>query len=386
MNALVIGELVIAMVLLTGAGIMAQTLLAMTRSSLGYDPENVVTFSIMNTGVSFEGEEGRATFFGDLRGRFEALPEVEVFARSGQLPLSGGGENVFFGWDRESHARSNNRVHVIWVTHDYFRAMGTRILAGRPFTEAETSDSTGSVIVTEDIARTAWPGQDPLGKEVFFGRTPWIGRVVGVAETFQMREGGQTYYPALYVAEGNASKGVAESVVLRGSFRTREMEPVIRGILGSMAPGIIPYEVEKLADRVAMYRAPTRFVVIALAAFAAVALIVAAVGLFSVISYAVQSRAGELGIRMALGASKREIMLMVFRKGAILSGLGLGSGIVLAVLLTRFMESVIFGLTSPDPPLLLGTAAILGVISLLACCAPARWACQVDPIALMRSE
>jgi len=386
MNALVIGELVIAMVLLTGAGIMAQTLLAMTRASLGYDPENVVTFSIMDIGDSYEGREGRTTFFGDLRGRFEALPEVEVFARSGQLPLSGGGENTFFGWDRESYDRSNIRVHLIWVTHDYFRAMGTRILTGRPFTEAETTDSTGSVIVAEDLARIAWPGQDPVGKEVIFGGPPWVGQVVGVAETLHMREGGQEYYPGLYVAEGTVSPGAAESVVLRGSFGTRETEPIIRGTLGSIGPGIIPYEVEKLADRVAMYRAPTRFVVVALAAFAAVALIVAAVGLFSVISYAVQSRAGELGIRIALGASKREIMLMVFRQGAILSGLGLGGGIVLAVFLTRFMESVFFGLTSADPLLLLGTAAILGVISLLACCAPARWACQVDPIALMRSE
>jgi predicted permease len=386
MRAMVVGELVIAMVLLTGAGIMARTLMAMARSNPGYDPENAVSFSLMTYGDHYDSMESWIAILGDVRARFQALAEVEVFARSSQLPLSGGGGNTIFGWNRESYDRSSHRAHLVWATHDYFRAMGTRILTGRPFTEAESTDSTGSVVVGEDLARLAWPDQDPLGKQVYFGGTPFIGRVVGVAETLSMRERGQTHYPTIYAPEGAAGPGVARSVILRGAFESDGVVPKIRRTLSSVGPGLTAAEIETLSERVAMYRAPTRFVVLALSSFALVALVVAAVGLFGVISYAVQSRNSELGIRMALGAERRDIVAMVLRQGAVLSGIGIAVGIVLALLLSRFMESLVFGVSATDPLSLSVTALALGAISILACCAPARRACRIDPIRTLRPE
>lgn len=386
MNALVIGELAIAMVLLTGAGIMTRTLLALAQDELGYGPENVVTFSFMGFTGQYDTREARESFLMELGDRLEALSDVQVVARSSQLPLSGGGGNTIFGWDQESYDQSGHRAHLVVVTHDYFQALGSRLLAGRSFSESETTDSTDSVIVGEDLARLAWPGQNPLGKQVVYGSLPRVGRVVRVAETLLMRERGQSHFPTIFAPEGAYRPGLAGSLVLRVAPESQDLAPAIRQTLHSLDPGLIPYRFQYLSERVAMSRAPIRFVVVAMSAFAAIALIVAIVGLFGVISYAVQIRTAELGIRMALGAERARIMSMMLRQGALITGIGILAGIIGALLLGRFMESVVFGISPTDPVALVATAVVLGSISMLACCAPARGACRLDPAQVLRTE
>ena len=387
MNFLVIGELAIAMVLLTGAAVMTRTLLALVQDDLGYDPENVVTFGVMETYSERDlTRDGWGTSLTELGERLEALPDVEFVARSSHVPLSGSEWTRAYGWDEESHNRSDHRAHIMVVTHDYFRAMGTRLLAGRSFTDSETTDSTDSVIVGESLARATWPGQDPLGKLVLYDRNGRVGRVIGVAETLLMRDRSHTLLPTIFAPEGAFRPGFAASFALRTSSESRDLTPVIRQTLRSMGVGLIAHRIRDLSESVAMSRAPTRFVVVAMSAFAAIALIVAVVGLFGVISYAVQTRTAELGIRLALGAEKSDIMTMVLWQGAVLTAIGIVVGIIGVLLLGRFMESMVFGVSPADPIIILATAVVLGAVSILACYAPARWACRLDPAQVLRTE
>lgn len=172
----------------------------------------------------------------------------------------------------------------------------------------------------------------------------------------------------------------AASFALRTALPSESLTPSLRQALQAIHPTLVPYKVQKLSDRVDMSLAPTRFVVIAMSTFAAIAVIVAMVGLFGVISYAVRTRTMELGIRMALGAEKGDIMSLVLWQGTFMSVAGILGGIIGSVILARFMRSLVLGVSPTDPAVLIATALIVGLISILACWAPARWACRVDPV------
>ena len=174
--------------------------------------------------------------------------------------------------------------------------------------------------------------------------------------------------------------------MVRTAAQLETLAPWIRQVLLSVHPTLVPYNVRMLSDRVHIAMAPTRFLVFLMGSFSAIALLVAVTGLFGVIAYAVQTRTAELGTRMALGAERARIMTMVLRQGALLTGLGIVVGIVGALILARFIESMVFGVSPTDPTGLVVTALVLGAVSILACCAPARWACSLDPAQVLRTE
>jgi predicted lysophospholipase L1 biosynthesis ABC-type transport system permease subunit len=229
------------------------------------------------------------------------------------------------------------------------------------------------------VAGVAWPGEDPLGKRLYWR---WGGNiseslVVGVVEHMLMSDFGGENWGAVFFPRGG--QRVPGGFAIRTALPADEIAPSIRRVLQEVDPTFVPYDLQKLSDRVALSMAPTRFVVLTMTAFAGLAVLVAVVGLFGVISYAVRTRTTELGIRMAVGAGTKEILSMVLRQGAVLSGVGIVVGVICALVLGRFMKSVVFGLSPSDPIMLVATALVLAVVSLLACWAPARWACRVDP-------
>ncbi len=380
MNGLLVAELVLSMVLLTGAAIMVRSLYAMTAVNPGYRADQVLTFDTRPySEQSFQSGEAREALYAQAEQKLLAVPGVEAVGRSSMLPFSGKLGNGVYSSDPEKLAGSNDRTNYIMVTADYFQAMGTRLLTGRVFTAAEEQDTTSSIIVDEELAGIAWPGQDPVGKRLYWR---WGGNsaesvVVGVVEHMLMRDLGQERWGAVFFPRGG--QRIPGGFAIRTALPTEGIVPSIRRALLEVDPTFVPYELQKLSDRVALSMAPTRFVVMTMTAFAVLALLVAVVGLFGVISYAVRTRTRELGIRMALGAEKQEIMTMVLRQGAFLSTAGIVGGVIGALVLGRFMESVVFGLSPTDPFVLAATALVLAAVSLLACWAPARWACRVDP-------
>jgi predicted lysophospholipase L1 biosynthesis ABC-type transport system permease subunit len=248
------------------------------------------------------------------------------------------------------------------------------------------TDSTESLIVDEELAGLAWPGADPIGKRLYYMDGEVEAVVVGVVEHMRMTDFGSESREAIFLPEGAQWPGRASTFALRTALPPETLIPSVRRALQAIHPTLVPYKVQKLSDRVALSMAPTRLMLMAMFAFAAMAVLVAVMGLFGVIAFAVRTRTVELGIRMALGAEKRDIMSMVLRQGALLSAVGIVGGVVGALLLARFLESVVFGVSPNDPVVLASTALIVGLVSMLACYAPARWACRVDPVGALRPE
>jgi predicted permease len=385
MNTLVVSELALAMILIAGAGVMVRTLKGLGETDLGFDGEQVITFDLSVFAEEFRSREAMAAIYAELGEKLGALPGVAGVARTGMAPLSGKAFNRRYGWDEESLERAMERADINICTEDYFDVMGTRLLAGRFFTRAEATDSTESVIVDEDVAGIAWPGEDPIGKRLLIWGG-FEGVVVGVVERMLMRDFGMLDLETIYLPVGNFWAPAAGTFVVRTGAHLETLLPSIRQALLSVHPTLVPYNVQMLADRVNVSMAPTRFLIFLMGSFAAIALLVAVTGLFGVIAYAVQTRTAELGTRMALGAEQGRIMSMVLCQGALLTGLGILTGIVGALFLARFIESVVFGVSPTDPIGLLVTAVALGAVSILACYAPARWACRLDPAQVLRTE
>jgi predicted permease len=390
MNALVVTELVLSVVLLSGAAVMVRSLLAMSKADNGFEAERALTFDLSLYAQEFRSREARAALYREADERLSAIPGVEAVGRSSMVPFSGRVWNGTYSPDRESIVKGGKWADNIVVTDDYFRAMGTRLLAGRFFTPAEMTDSTESIIVDEEVAGLAWPGDDPIGKRLFYAGDDAEGKpegvVVGVVESMLMTDFGTAGREAIFMPEGAQWPGSASTFALRTALPPEALIPSVRQALQAIHPTLVPYKVQKLSDRVDLSMAPTRLVVMAMFAFAAMAVLVAIMGLFGVISFAVRTRTMELGIRMALGAERRDIMSMVMRQGALLSAAGILGGVVGALLLARFMESLVFGVSPNDPVVLAATALIVGLISMLACYFPARWACQVDPVGALRPD
>jgi putative ABC transport system permease protein len=385
MNTLVVSELALSLVLLTGATVMVRTLQEMTKADFGFEGDQVLTFDLRVYAEEFFSLEAWAALYRELEQELEALPGVEEVARTSMAPLSGVVGNGIYGWDQESLQRGTERSDFTVCTQGYFEVMGTQLLAGRFFTEAEMTDSTESIIVDAKLAGLAWPDDDPIGKRVMI-EDGSQGIVVGVVEHMLMRDFGMESNEAIHQPEGWYYVGRAGTFVLRSAIPPETLTPSIRQVLASIHPTLVPYNVTKLSDRVRVSMAPTRFVLFLFGSFAVIAVLVAVTGLFGVIAYAVQTRTAELGIRMAIGAEKGQIMSMVLREGALVTGLGLLAGIIGALLLGRFMESMVFGVSPTDPVVLLVTALFLGTVSILACCAPARWASRLDPAQVLRTE
>jgi predicted permease len=386
MNGLVVSELALSMVLLVGAAVMVRTLWEMTRADFGFQGEEVLTFNIMPYAEEFRSREAMGNLIQEIEVGLEAIPGVEVVARTSMAPLSGVVWNGIYGWDEESLEQGTERADFTVCTGDYFQAMGTRFLAGRTFSRAEETDSSDAIIVDAKLAGLAWPDEDPIGKRLITRGGSIGGVVVGVVDHMLMRDLGMESFEAIHQPEGRYGTGSAQTFVIRSGVPPETLVPSVRRALSSVHSTLVPFKIWKLSDRVRLSMAPTRFTVFLMGSFAAVAFLVAVTGLFGVIAYAVQTRTAELGVRMALGAEKRRIMSMVLRQGAVLTGIGIVGGVLGAIILSRFLQSMVFGISATDPLVLLAAALLLGVVAILACCAPARWACRLDPARVLRTD
>ncbi len=389
-GGLVAAEVAVSLVLLISAGLMLRSFVSLNQIRPGFDPERVLAFNIsLRYADRYQGPAARAQFVHQLEGRINALPGVEAVGLVGRLPLAGRIWTQPYGLEGQSEAEwAANAADFRMITSGYFRAMGTKLMAGRFFTEDEDLfENRRVVIIDEKMARRIAPGGAPVGKRLGFplDGKPIGAEVVGVVEHVRHESLSEDGRETVYVPyRQEASRDVA--LVVRTSGEPGGLVEPIRNEVKKLAPHMPIYNVITMKDYIGAAVAQTRFSLSLIALFGALALALASVGLYGVISYSVRQRTRDLGIRMALGARGETLVRQIVVSGLTLASIGIAAGLAFSLLVSRAMTSLLFGVEATDPVTLAAISSLLLAVATVACYLPARQASRVDPMEALRTE
>jgi predicted permease len=329
-------------------------------------------------------------FYSSLLDRVQQLPGVQSAGAVSALPLSGQGGSGTTTMDTQSVPLEDRtpEADMRSATPDYFKAMGISLVRGRFFELRDTDGAPLVAIVDESLAQAYWPNQDPIGKRLHFGgsqsKSPWR-TIVGVVKHVRNRTLEARSRVEVYVPQNQApSSGM--TLVVRASGNPMTLVPTIQKEVSALDPDLPVYQVRSMNEVMGESLQRRRLALILLAGFAALALLLASIGIYGVMSYGVAQRKVEIGVRMALGADRGQVMGMMFRSGMATIAVGLALGVVLALGLTRLMSGLLFAVTAYDPLALGGAAALLMIAAMLAIFIPARRATRVNPMAALRYE
>jgi predicted permease len=381
-SALVISEIALACVLLAGAGLLVRSFLRVLDVDLGFRPERAATLRI-DPSSGYSTQEQRNAYFTDALHRVLQVSGIQAAGLTDQLPL---GRNRTWGvaakgqvYKRENYPEGFVRI----VSDGYLGAMGIKLVAGRDISERDTKGTLPVAVINETMARTLWPGQDPIGRiaNIDVDRT-----VVGVAGdvhhlTLERGAGMEFYLPIRQTQDYGSV-----DLVVRTNLPPRELALRVREALRPIEPNLPTTGLRTLQELVDKAASPRRFVVVLLAGFAAFALILASLGIFAVISYSVSQRQLEIGIRMALGASPATVRSLVLRETLRLAAFGVALGVVGSLVLTRLVASLLFGVTPTDPLTFGAVVAALTTVAALAGYLPAARAARIEPMSALRAS
>jgi len=387
-HALVVGEIAVSLALLAGAGLLLRSMVRLLNVDKGFDPQSVVTMSVRPSPVRYSDPRKEINYLGDITRRVGALPGITSAGLVYTLPLSGGSTNGSVNIEGRQGNQPN--ADKEYVSGDYFKAMRIPLLKGRFFSDSDTADSPRVVIINQAFAEQFFAGQDPIGKhvDVSWGDPGWS-EVIGVVGNNKQADLAATERPTTFMLYGqNAS--ILRYLDVNLVARTRE-EPLqaartiaaeIRQIDSGQAVGEVRAMEEVLDASLAPRRAPLWL----FGAFSAIALFLAAIGIYGVLSYFVVQRGQEIGVRMALGAQRAAVLKMILGQGARLIGVGVVIGMVASLAAARALTSMLFGVKPTDVPTFLGVSLLLASLALLACAVPALRATRVDPLVVLRNE
>ncbi len=389
-SALVVVEIALTLVLLAGSGLLIRTFIALQEVRPGFRPENVLTFQLSLPGGRYKWEH-HAPFFRQLEERLARLPGVVAVGTTSQLPFTGRGFGTGYSWD-ETSAREGLQADWRFITPNYFQTTGTRLLAGRLFTEQDDLNHPRVVIVDETLARKNWPQETAIGKKLRISdSTPrgpveiWV-EVVGVIEHVHSHALDKIGREQVYVPYAQTPIVPWMNVALRTSVAPTSLTNVIEQEVHAMDKDLPVNNVRLMESYVTDALAPARFSLFLMGVFGAVALSLASIGLYGVIAYSVSLRTREIGIRLALGATSGNVLKLVIGQGMKLALAGVALGLVVSFALTRLMKGLLFGVSALDP-LTFGTMTLLlACVALLACWLPARRAAKVNPLVALRYE
>jgi putative ABC transport system permease protein len=387
-NAVVVAEVALSFVLLVGSGLMIRSFVALQRTDPGYDPNGVLTFVVPTPPLP--DSAARATFVRELTTRFAGLPGVTAVTAAQPLPLDGGTANARWGTAEAATDPSKfQQANVHTVLPGYFAAMRTRVLDGRVFEEADNARDRPFIVIDRVMARKAFPNRSAVGQRLFVrlrGNEPeWLD-VIGVVEqqrhTTLANEGRET----IFVVDGFFNHGVATHWAVRTAGDPQLLSNAVRGEVARFAPSQPVADMQPMRAFVDLAMAPTRFALLLIGIFAVIAVVLAAVGLYGVLSTAVRQRTAEIGIRMTFGAAPTSIFKLVIGQGLKLSALGIGGGLIAAFALTRVMRSLLIGVRPTDPSTFAAIALVFLLVAAVACWLPARRAAALDPNVALREE
>jgi putative ABC transport system permease protein len=395
-SALVVSEVALALVLLVGAGLMLKSLDRLLNVDKGFEESNVLTAAVAAPSGGFADAERWRRFYADVETRARALPGVRSASLQLLLPLS---ER---SWELRIHPEgvpptreTGQSVLYNIVTPSYFETFGVPLVRGREFGEGDREGASLVAIIDETMARQFWPGQDPIGKRVTFetetedrSSAPVYRTVIGVARNVRHYELMTPSRIQVYVPVEQAGRrwGNTLRLALKTQGPPERLAPELRAMLAGIDPDITLWQVQSLEGYVGRATARSRAMTRVLAAFAAAALGLSALGLFGVMSYAVRRRVREIGIRIALGAAPGDVRRWVGLRAARLTAVGLVAGVLGAVALTRLLSTALFEVSPLDPMTYVWVSVILVATSLLAAWLPTRRAMRVDPVRVMRDE
>src|SRR5215469_14751304 len=389
-SALVVSEIALALVLLVGAGLMVRTLAELIHVNLGFNTKNILTLRAPLSGDRYKEPRSRAQTWEHVVARVEALPGVEAASVSRGLPITGWSGQYFTTADNPIPPAGQVPVaNYVIVGPDYFRTMQIPLRRGRGFNDHDTQSAERVVIVNEKLARTSWPGQDPLGKQLRVGDdAPWLS-VIGVAGDVLSQGADGRIHSEIYVPVGQYPwlQG-PQHLVVRTSASVKP-ESLIRAVVEQIHridKDVPVTDVETMEQITLESIAQQRMVMALLVSFAGLALGLSILGIYSVLSYSTAQRTREIGVRMALGAERGSVLRLVVGGVVGLAGLGLAIGIAAALLIMRLMTDLLYGVRATDPLTFVGVSAVLGASSILACYIPARRATKIDPMVALRYE
>jgi putative ABC transport system permease protein len=389
-RGLVAGEVALSFVLLIGAGLMVRSFVELHRTDLGFDAANVLTFQVNLPQQQYPEFEQRRQFYYEFQERLEALPGVESVAAAAPLPLT---NQPFHGryateqptGEDTAYRQANYRV----VLPGYFDTMRTPLLAGRHLTRDDEINERRIAVVDDVLAAASWPGEDPIGKQVWVRLNdpePVPLEVVGVIRRQLQDNLHEAPRESVYFTAGGTGQFGVNAWVLRSAVAPESMLPLVRRELAALDPGLPLAQAQTMDSFVSAAMQRTRFALQLIGAFGLAALFIAAVGLYAAIHFLVRQRRAEIGVRMSFGARPADIFRQFLRHGLMLAAAGIGVGVTAAFALTRALGGLLVNVTPTDPATYVTIAAFFLVIALIASSIPALAAARVHPMTVLRDE
>jgi putative ABC transport system permease protein len=388
-NALVVAQVAGSIVILTVAGLFTRSLFKARQMDLGFNSNHLINFTIDPHEVGYDDAQGRE-FYKNLLERVRALPGVKSTALAFTYPSNGiylSADGVYIKGHLLPKGEPPPRIYVNNVSPDYFKTLGIPIVEGRPFADTDTATAPRVAVINETMARRFWPKEDPIGKQFPTDSAtgkPW--QVVGVARDSKYYDLFSKPIPYFYRSLDQDYISI-QTLQVRSMLPPATLDRQVEEQIHELAPGLPIFDIQSMnqaLDGGGFYE--FRLGAYLAAALGLLGLILAAVGVYGVVSYSTSQRTREIGIRMALGARPADIWQSIFRQGLVIVGLGALAGIVIALGLTRVMSHMLFGVSASDPVTYLGVTILIAAVTLVACYIPARRAAKVDPMVALRYE
>ncbi|HLM55649.1 MAG TPA: ABC transporter permease [Pyrinomonadaceae bacterium] len=390
---LVVAEVAVSLVLLIGAGLLINSFLRLRSVNPGFSTENLLTMGVVLPQQKYTDAARRAAFYAEMLRRVEALPGVKSAAVTNWIPLIKQGDSITVGIDGRPDPGPGKRPSVVTrvVSPRYPDTMGIRLLSGRHFNEQDRADSLNVALISETMARKFWPGEDALGKRFTPGSPTstnpddWI-TVIGVVNDVKQMELTAEPKPQMYLSYNQAGFFAPRHLVVKTEVEPRSLASSVRSVVWEIDRDQPVSNISTMEEVLSESIARQRFSMLLLGVFAGLALLLAAVGIYGVMSYSIAQRTREIGIRMALGAQKRDVLRLAVGQGLKLVLVGVAVGLVASLVLTRVMTSLLFGVGANDPATLAVISVFLIGVALFASYLPARRATKVDPLVALRYE
>jgi predicted permease len=388
-SALVVTEIAVAMLLLVGAGLLVRSLQQVQQLETGFNPRGLMSATVSLPPTIYKTDVQQTAFFASAEEQLKNLPGVKSAAIADALPFDNNGGSASFSIKGQTVAPDSPGPHgnIRLISPDYFATLGISLMRGRVFSPQDRLKTAPVAIVDETLARRYWPNEDPLGQHINFGdKTPWM-EIVGVvkhAKTSSLEaDNTEGYY---YLPMSQSPPRMASMVVRSSGSDPESLASSMQSAVSAVDASLPLYDLKTMEQRVDESLTGRRFLVLLLSAFAGLALLLAAVGLYGVISYSVRMRTRELGIRMALGAQRTDVLRLILGKGMLLAGTGLVLGLAGTLAIGRVLSSLLYHVNLLNPVTLLTTSILLACTVLFACYVPARRAAALEPMQTLRED